>query len=271
MATSGVHTYKHGDIFFSCYTIEGTSCFHMCREHTLLYIYSGKLLIEDGERRIWIKKGECAFICRNHRITMHKLSAGKEAFSSVFINFKRTFLKEFYSQLDRSKLPSNRKRFRQNIIRMPHIPSIESLSVSLQPYFDTSFTPSDEIMNIKLVTGAYTLLQYDERFYPALFDFTNPWKIDILDFMDKNYMCELSIEDMAAFTGRSLATFKRDFRKVSDLSPERWLIRKRLEVARDKMLSEGKKPSEVYTEVGFKNLSHFYTAYKKQYGISPAK
>lgn len=55
--------------------------------------------------------------------------------------------------------------------------------------------------------------------YPSLFDFTDPWKIDILGFMEKNYAYDLTIEDIAHYTGRSLATFKRDFKKVSDLSP----------------------------------------------------
>ena len=32
---------------------------------------------------------------------------------------------------------------------------------------------------------------------------------------------------------------------------------------------ERKKVQDVYIEVGFKNPSHFSTAFKKQYGISP--
>jgi len=31
------------------------------------------------------------------------------------------------------------------------------------------------------------------------------------------------------------------------------------------------KVSDVYLEVGFENLSHFSSAYKKQYGIAPSK
>ena len=34
---------------------------------------------------------------------------------------------------------------------------------------------------------------------------------------------------------------------------------------------ENKKAQEVCTEVGFKNLSHFSTAFKKQYGIPPTE
>ena len=62
---------------------------------------------------------------------------------------------------------------------------------------------------------------------------------------------------------------KRDFKKISDLTPEKWLIRKRLEVAYALMKEGGKKVVDVYAEVGFKNPSHFSTAFKKQYGMPP--
>ena len=82
-------------------------------------------------------------------------------------------------------------------------------------------------------------------------------------------MYEFSQEELAHYTGRSLATFKRDFKKISSLTPERWLIHKRLEVAYELMKKEERKISEVCDKVGFKNQSHFSNAFKKQYGIPP--
>jgi len=154
---------------------------------------------------------------------------------------------------------------------LPQTPDIESLFQSMTPYFDSSVKPADKLMELKLHEGIYSLLNIDKRFYSCLFDFTEPWKIDILDFMDKNYMYDLSVEDMANYTGRSLAAFKRDFKKISHLPPQKWLIEKRLKVAFDKIRSDNEKVSDVYLEVGFKNLSHFSTAFKKQYGYSPTK
>ena len=119
--------------------------------------------------------------------------------------------------------------------------------------------------------GIYALLNSNEELYPILFDFAEPWKIDLLDFLNGNYMEELSMEQIASFTGRSLATFKRDFKKISSLTPQKWLIKKRLEMAYIKLKEEGKKVQDVYMEVGFKNPSHFSTAFKKQYGISPTE
>lgn len=111
----------------------------------------------------------------------------------------------------------------------------------------------------------------DKNLYASLFDFTEPWKINILDFLEKNFTNDLSMEEIANYTGRSLATFKRDFAKISELTPQRWLIRRRLEAAHELIQSGQKKVSEVCFDVGFKNLSHFSKSYKDTYGIAPTK
>jgi len=157
------------------------------------------------------------------------------------------------------------------VIKLPHAADIESLFQSMTPYFDSDKVPAKELMQLKLHEGVYSLLSIDKRFYPALFDFTEPWKIDILEYMEENYMFDLSVESIAGFTGRSLAAFKRDFKKISLLPPQKWLMDKRLKVAHDKIRNENRRVSDVYLEVGFKNLSHFSSAYKKQYGVAPSK
>lgn len=63
------------------------------------------------------------------------------------------------------------------------------------PYFNSENKPNDELMQLKLREGLISLLAMNKDFYPTLFDFTEPWKIDILDFLNKNYMHDLSMEE----------------------------------------------------------------------------
>jgi len=76
-------------------------------------------------------------------------------------------------------------------------------------------------------------------------------------------------DGMSNYTGRSLATFKRDFKKISDLPPQKWIIRRRLEAAHALILSGKRKVTEICFDIGFKNLSHFSKVYKEMYGSSP--
>lgn len=262
--------FHYHDIFFSYYSEDEISCAKMIREHMLVYLYSGELVLEKEGKVEKIGKGECVFIRRDNTVNMTKQPKGEERFKAIFMNFKRNFLREFYQTIDRKDLPLEAEKHKPSVIKLPNTPDIKSLFQSMTPYFDSDKEPAKELMHLKLQEGVYSLLNIDQRFYPALFDFTEPWKIDILDFMDENYMYDLSVEDIAGFTGRSLATFKRDFKKISPVSPQKWLIDKRLRVAYDKLRHENKKISDVYLEVGFKNLSHFSSAFKRQFGYAPS-
>nr|WP_288833938.1 AraC family transcriptional regulator [uncultured Flavobacterium sp.] len=269
--TDKLKTIGYSGIFLSCYSDYSEKCIHATPEHVLVYLYSGEQVIEDRNEKIVLQAGECAFVRRDHRLKMYKNSKGEELYKGISLTFKRNVLREFYSKMDKAEIPKNIVLTDENVFKLKQTPAIESLFQSLNPYFDSNVKPTEGITHLKLLEGIYALLNSNELLYPILFDFAEPWKVDILDFLNENYQDELTMEQIASFTGRSLATFKRDFKKISNLTPQKWLIKKRLEVAYFKLKEEGKKVQDVYVEVGFKNPSHFSTAFKKQYGISPTE
>jgi len=261
--------FNYNDVFFSFFYDDVGGCVHRSREYAVNYVYSGEMILDNGTERIRIGRGECVFIPRDHHITMYKRSCDGERYCGIFLMFTRRFLREMYGKLGYRKASAETPKLASEVVKLPRTVELESLFASMTPYFDPEVKPRDDFMNLKLQEGLLALLHIDERFAPTLFDFNEPWKIDIMEFMNENYMYEFTMEELAHYTGRSLATFKRDFKKISDLTPEKWLIRKRLEAAYSMMKNEGKRVAEVYAEVGFKNPSHFSTAFKKRYGISP--
>lgn len=269
--TDKLKTISYSGIFLSCYSDYSEKCIHATPEHVLVYLYSGEQVIEDRNEKIVLQAGDCAFIKRDHRLKMYKNSKGEELYKGISLTFKRNVLREFYSKMDKAEIPKNIVLTDENVFKLRQTPAIESLFQSLNPYFDSNVKPTEGVAHLKLLEGIYALLNSNELLYPMLFDFAEPWKVDILEFLNENYQDELTMEQIASFTGRSLATFKRDFKKISNLTPQKWLIKKRLEVAYFKLKEEGKKVQDVYVEVGFKNPSHFSTAFKKQYGISPTE
>ena len=262
---------NYSDVFFSFHFKDEELCTHVVSDHTLVYIYFGELLAEDGINKTIFKEGESFFLRKNHRISLSRELCESKKFCAVFLVFNRKFLREFYQQVDKSFLPDKNSTFDISFIKLPITPGVTSLFQSMIPYFDSSTEPTVEFIKLKLIESVYALLNTDKRLAIPLFDFIEPWKIDILDFMNENYMYELSLEEIASYTGRSLATFKRDFKKISSVSPQKWIINKRLDEAHRLLSQEGKAVSDIYHKLGFKSLSHFSQAYKKQYGKAPTK
>lgn len=262
---------NYSNIFLNFKAFEDTICDMGIPEHCLLYICSGEVEFMDGGKKIILKGGDCAFIRRDIKVVMHKRSCKKaKTYQSILLRFTRKFLREFYKKLDKATIPNEVTRSKESVIKLKVTPDIQSLFDSILPFFNSDIEPTEQWLNMKLMEGLYVLLNADKSIYASLFDFTDAWKIDIMDFMNENYMHDLSMEELARYTGRSLTTFKRDFKKVSELTPEKWIVRKRLETAHDMIAREGRKVKDVLLDVGFKNMSHFSRIYKQMYGIAPS-
>lgn len=258
------------NVFIGSYFTDDRDCAHCNREHTLVYCYSGELEIVENGRKTILRPGDCAFLRRDNRLWMHKRVRPGQPYRSFVLKFSRKFLREFYQTLNRREIPAGATRNKASLVKFPADRlDIRSLFESVIPYFDAEVKPSEEILKLKMIEGVYAILNTDESLYASLFDFVEPWKIDIVEFLEQNYMNDLSMEDIAYYTGRSLATFKRDFKKVSELSPQKWLIQRRLEAAHRMISSGTKRVTEACFDVGFKNLSHFSKVYKDFYGVAP--
>ena len=240
-----LHVFDCSNVLIASFFTDDRGCAHENREHTLIYLCSGELEIEERGKKTILHPGECAFMRRDNRMWLQKRADEEHPYRSVVLKFTKPFLRELYQTLDKKEIPMESKR-------------------------EKGVKPSDDVLKLKMIEGAYVLFNTDKTLYASLFDFVDPWKIDIIDYLNDNYMYDLSMEEIANYTGRSLATFKRDFAKVSELTPQKWIIKRRLEAAHELIKSGKKKVTEACFDVGFKNLSHFSKVYKETYGYAPS-
>ena len=85
-----------------------------------------------------------------------------------------------------------------------------------------------------------------------------------------NYTKPLGIEDYAYLTGRSLSSFRRDFKSRFGVSPKQWLIDNRLEKAKEILQADGKATIiGVALQVGYENIPHFIKAFHRKFEITP--
>lgn len=92
---------------------------------------------------------------------------------------------------------------------------------------------------------------------------------DLKFFMEKNYLKSLSNQELANLCFKSLSSFLKEFKQVFKTSPQKWMLKKRLEKAKLVLKKSDKNISELCFELGFKDLSHFSKVFKKEFGESP--
>ena len=110
---------------------------------------------------------------------------------------------------------------------------------------------------------------------PALAEQLATWTTlaprNIRQFMEANYDKALTVEDYAYLTGRSESTFRRDFKARFGTTPRQWIIRQRLEKAQQLLETTSWDVTQVALEVGYDNVSHFISAFKKRYQRTPGQ
>ncbi len=94
-------------------------------------------------------------------------------------------------------------------------------------------------------------------------------KRSIIKFMEENYLTNLKVSDYALLTGRSISTFNRDFKRLYNTTPKKWLIQKKIHESHQLIINTNLNVTEVSAKVGYENVSHFIVAYKNIYGITP--
>lgn len=235
-------------------------------KHALIWFISGETKVIKAEGSYQFYPGDIFLIPRNQIATVVLNPKEGESHKSVAMHLTTERLKAFYAKMDIKPKPVSGKK----ILRFNNHPLLQSCLDSLIPYFDMEGVFPEEIASLKITEAISILRIIDPAIDSLLANFEEPGKIDLISYMEKNYMFNMPMEKFAYLTGRSLTTFKRDFGKAFNTTPQKWLTEKRLELAYYQFIEKKKKPSDVYFEVGFENLSHFSHAFKKQYGYSPS-
>lgn len=236
-------------------------------QHIVAYVFSGELTLSYGKNTLTFVAGDTLLVPKNQLSRSVKTPVDGEPFKCMSMALPEEQLREFY--LTHPILET----WTENISKQRPIkshPLLDSFFGSLLPYFDMIDELPDALVSIKIQEALTIIDSIDKRASSILGTFSEMGKIDLEKYMEEHFMYNLPLERFAFLTGRSLTTFKSDFKKIFKNTPGKWLTEKRLNLAYYKLTAEKQKTSDVYHSVGFENLSHFSFAFKKAFGHSPS-
>lgn len=234
-------------------------------QHILVWLISGETKIIQADATDIFHAGDVFLIARNQLAAVVNYPKDGMPHKAVAMHLSREKLMDFYS---RHKV-TGRVQPLQKVHSFSRYPLLESCLASLIPYFDLGANLPSDIAALKIEEAIRILRSIDKDVDGLLANFETPGKINLTDFMERHYMFNMPMGKFGYLTGRSVATFRRDFKKAFNTTPQKWLTIKRLERAHYQLAEKQEKPIDVYVEVGFENLSHFSYAFKKHFGYSP--
>lgn len=255
------------NILYSCVDQKQRGNEQFVHEHALGYVISGETHLITNKGVKIFKAGSIGLVRRNQLLKSIKVPPPGGEFKSLNIFLNQDILRRYSTE---HKIEPVGKYTGEYMRIFSPDPFLKGYFDSLVPYFDHPEQLKSVLGELKTNEAIELLLRHDKNLKYFLFDFSEPYKINLEAYMNQNYMYNVPAAQFARLTGRSLASFKRDFEKIFNASPGQWLQQKRLSEAYYQISEKGRKPSDVYLDVGFENLSHFSYTFKKAFGVAPS-
>jgi AraC-like DNA-binding protein len=256
-----------GVIFYSYYATMRKEKVGFLSHNTLVLQVSGHFTLETSAQQISMMKGEMMLISKNQLGQITKAPLPGEHYETIIISLQEELLRKIALE---EHIHIQEKYIGPPNILIPANDFLKSYFQSVIPYLrNPEETITNDIGILKVKEVVKLLLHVMPNLKNLLFDFSEPYKIDLEKFMLSHFHYNIPVKEFAQLTGRSLAGFKRDFDKIFGMAPRQWLQEKRLMEARNLIETKNKKPSAIYLDLGFESLSHFSNSFKKKFGKTP--
>ena len=231
-------------------------------------VYKGTKILHTAEGDIEVKKGDAFFITKGE-YTMSEV-VGDEEYMCLLIYFDHKLTKQLISELP-FELKSSKHYEVKKLLKINLDSFLRNSIDSLKLYLEKQPMFSDDLLTLKLKELILLLLgsKYKQNviqfFKSSIMD-----KSDLKIFMENNFEKDLSIDEFARLSGRSLSGFKSEFKILFGDTPMKWILNKRLEKGKFLIQELNYDVGVAALSVGFKTHAHFTRLYKKEFGINPS-
>lgn len=243
----------------------------MPNEACFLYIMKGEYESVSEIEKVKVESEESLLMkCGNYTSRMLPAKSS-ETYQALAVHFYPEVLLKIYE----NKLPDFLKVNDNSDISMTKLNSdtlIHKYIEGILFYFNNPNLVNEEILILKLKEIILLLNQTQNA--PAirqvLSNLFNPNSYSFREIIEAHYYSNTTLEELAQLNNQSLSTFKREFKKLYNVSPATYLRDKKLEKSIELLTSTDLRATDIAYECGFANVSHFSKTFKQKHGVSPS-
>lgn len=240
------------------------------QDHVLLFVLKGTYIVRFGNSEYKVRKNEMVLLQKAIVIEYEKFG---EADSEYVLDYMMFFLKDelLNKFINMSNIKySNHSTYVPVTVRSVN-ERLQSYIASIKPYFKESKKIGEELIKLKLFELLFNIEDADEKILYQFLQLKHKQPSSIVKVIEENLMNPVSLSDLAYLSGRSLSTFKREFQGIYNEPTFQWIRNRRLEKAKELLVSSGLSVTDVCFATGFENVAHFSKSFKKKYGVPPSE
>ena len=208
-------------------------------EGETIYNSNNKIIISNAENIVFLPKG-CDYIWKSKK---------EGHFYSI----------EFEGEIDETEIKIFKYPYKDKILK-------------IFSNFEHDVLKNNELKKFLMVKCVYNVL-YELLIYESSKQYLPANKKNdiykIIEYINKNISLNLSNEILSKKFGYSVSYFRNIFYKVMNISPMQYVTKVRMEKAIEMLDSDYGTITNLAESLGYQNVYHFSSAFKKYYGISP--
>jgi AraC-like DNA-binding protein len=237
----------------------------------IAYILSGRRIFHKNQRSWELKEGTCFFVKKGTHIA--EKPQNEEWCVMVFFmpdSFLSQVMNENWKSFPLDNLPEPGS---DHVLSLDVDDLSKSFFLSMPPYFSQVPPPPENLLELKFKELLLCLLanSKNKHLLAYLKNLSNQKYQSLAEIMENNYTFNLTLDEYARLACKSVPTFKREFKKIFNDTPAKWVLRKRLDLATDLLQRTSLPIGEIVFECGFENQTHFSRVFKDKMGVQPSQ
>lgn len=242
-------------------------------EACFLYIMEGAYNSISEEEQLLIKKDEAVLMKCGNYLSQMRSSHPDRKYEAIAVHFFPEVLKKIYqNDLPKALISSDEEKPR-TMVKVETSLLIQKYIESVLFYFENPDLVSEEILVLKLKEIILLLLQTENAagILQIMSNLFNPREFAFKEIIEAHFFTPVTINELAALTNRSLSSFKRDFSKIYQASPARYLRKKKIDKALELLQLSKSSIGDIAFSCGFLDVAHFSKTFKSLTGMTPTE
>lgn len=240
----------------------------LTHDNFFIYILGGKKIWQTPHARYTATTGQAVFVKKGANI-VHQFY--EQDFCALIIFVPDAFIIETIQHSQLRLPPVSEEPLGDAVIPLEAEPVIDAYFPSVFSYFGQKEKPPTALLELKfrelilwiLTSGTH------QKLGSYLRSLCQKNRSCLEEIMERNFIYHLKLEEFAKLSGRSLASFKRDFLATFKTTPGRWLLQRKLQYAKYLLEMTDKNINELSFDAGFESPSHFIRQFKQYYQATP--
>lgn len=240
--------------------------------YEVYFFLSGSVTYIIESRKYQMKPGDVLLISP---LELHQpvIQPGKEPYERVVLWVNRNFLKELSSEATDLtacfdlESPRHANLLRLDAVTARRLQDMADVLINERAARNFGWDLNSQALLVRI------FVELNRQLMEAPAGFEVPEESgeiisEVLRYINENFNNEISLDSLSDHFFISKYHLSREFKRSVGTSVYRYIIQKRLIMAKQKMLA-GMSPTDVYCNCGFGDYANFYRAFRSEYGISP--